>query len=65
MTTDYTPRTHSPGAGGGGRVGNGGVGGDENMFVFQTQSASTISHTIEYRSKDLSKKRQHNLTCEF
>ena len=32
------------------------VGGDKGMFVFQTQSASTMSRTIDHRSREMAKR---------
>ena len=38
---------------------------EEGMFVFQTQSASTISKTIEHRAREMARKeKQAKPNCE-
>ena len=64
VSADYTPvqkSTKSASC----ALGNGGVVGDEEMFVFQTQSASTICRAIEHRAKEISKRGQQKSTCEL
>ena len=63
VNNDYTD--HKSSSSSGGRLGSGGMLGDEGMFVFQTKSASAMSRTIEYRAKEIAKKGQHKTTCEF
>ncbi|CAI8021779.1 hypothetical protein GBAR_LOCUS12861 [Geodia barretti] len=61
VSADYTPvqkSTKSASC----AFGNGGVVGDEEMFVFQTQSASTICRAIEHRAKEISKRGQQKST---
>ena len=56
VSTDYSPVQHMRKSSSSSSVGNGSVEREEGMFVFQTQSASSISRTIEHRARVLSRK---------
>ena len=53
--TDHHTQAVRNGSGGGGPNMISNMFGDEGMFVFQTQSASTISRTIDYRARELAR----------